>query len=137
MFTNCGFTPVCSLEPTPSTCAVVGGMAQCVSGPACTQGHVLSTCNGSVVVSCTGGHTGTFDCASIGLTCVAGTEGAGCTGTADECDDTTPESCTDGVISFCLNGTKTTLDCTSYGLSGCKTVPAGDANPFPSVQCTP
>jgi hypothetical protein len=104
------------------TCGVVDGVAQCVgTGDACDPTSFPSKCNGTYIVTCTGGRVAAFDCASTALTpmCAERQPGfPGCVaGTA--CQDTDPESCSEGVISFCFFGAKTTLQCTDYGFKGC------------------
>jgi hypothetical protein len=110
------------------TCAVVGGKAQCVgSGAACDATTFKTSCDGTAIVSCTGGKTARFDCAQFGpeLTCQANGDGSvNCGGTAKQCTAGTAETCADGVITYCWFGTTTTLDCKQYGLSGCSTTMA-------------
>ncbi len=107
------------------TCGVVNGMAQCVgTGAACDEATFKNACDGTSIVSCTGGKQARFDCTteSPDATCQLQSDGsAECVGTGTQCTETTPETCKDGVITYCMWGTKTTVDCTAYGLSGCKT----------------
>jgi hypothetical protein len=128
-----GTTNNCSTH-VGETCGVVGGQAQCVgSGPACDEPSFTNRCDGSVMVTCTGGKIGQFDCTKLGpqVTCRLASDGsAQCAGAGTQCDSTTPETCQNGVITYCMWGTVTTLDCKRYGLSGCATQ-SGIA------QCTP
>jgi hypothetical protein len=54
------------------TCSAQGGPAICVhSGDTCTPFDTgENQCNGSSISLCIGGQPATFDCASIGMTCV-------------------------------------------------------------------
>jgi hypothetical protein len=105
------------------TCGMVGGQAQCVgTGPSCDETTFTNRCDASVVVTCTGGKIGQFDCSNLGsqVTCRLASDGsAGCAGAGTQCDAMTPETCNGGVVTYCMWGTITTLDCKQYGLSGC------------------
>jgi hypothetical protein len=120
------------------TCGVVNGKAMCVGkGAACDETTFTNACDGSTVVTCTGGKVARQDCAALDarLTCRIAADGsANCDPIATECDGTTPESCANGVISYCLFGTKATFDCKGIGLSGCTTSQGALG---PAAACTP
>jgi hypothetical protein len=119
---------------------MVAGLAECVgTGAACDDTTMKTTCDGTTIVSCTGGHIARFDCGQFGipLTCKPQSDGSvGCTGSGTDCDNTTPETCADGVITFCYLGTKTTANCKSYGFSGCGVHTSMGTNPA-TAYCTP
>jgi hypothetical protein len=122
--TGVGTTQTCQTL-VGNACAVVSGTAQCVgNGAACDGATVKSSCDGTSILSCTGGKQARFDCStfSSNATCKILNGLAQCEGAGTECTSTTPESCKDGVITYCSWGTKTTLDCKSFGLSGCATI---------------
>jgi hypothetical protein len=147
--TNCKFSTSTSCMGSSSgsscqtqvaeTCAVVNGKAQCVgTGPACDATTFKNRCDGTSIVSCTGGKTARFDCTSQvpDSTCQMQSDGsAACVGTGTQCTSTTPETCANGVITYCMWGVKTTVDCKSYGLSGC-TTSTGGSGPT-RTACTP
>ena len=124
---------------TAETCGVVNGKAQCVgTGPACDETTFKNSCDGTSIVSCTGGKTARFDCTSQhpNSTCQLQSDGsAACVGTGTECTSTTPETCVNGVITYCMWGVKTTVDCKAYGLSGCTTFGVGSGPT--GAACTP
>jgi hypothetical protein len=107
------------------TCGVVGGTAQCVgAGAACDESSVQASCDGSVVVTCTGGKIGKFDCKKLGPQVTCGhdpTSAIDCVGAGTQCTDETSESCDGSVLTYCMWGTTSTLECKHYGLSGCGT----------------
>lgn len=59
------------------TCSTQGGAAICVKpGDTCTPfDNAVNQCSGSSISLCVGGHPATFDCASIGKTCVPASGG--------------------------------------------------------------
>lgn len=106
-----------------NTCAMVNGEAKCVGdGDACDDATFKPKCDGTTLVTCTGGKTARVDCTGLDshLTCKdKGSGQVSCEGAGTECDEDTAETCKDGVVTYCLFGTKTTLDCKSFGYSGC------------------
>jgi hypothetical protein len=117
--------PECTTQ-VGNTCGAVNGTAQCVGdGPPC-DGPLQSACDGTVIVSCTGGRVAHHDCAALGLTCVAGNLGATCAGTGTQCTGGTPESCDGSVLTYCWFGNIATVDCKQYGLSGCMPIFNGE-----------
>lgn len=128
-----GMGETCSTH-AGDTCAMVSGEAKCVgSGDACDDSTFAAKCDGTTVITCTGGKTARVDCAALDSHLTCKDHGGGqveCTGAGTECDDKTPETCKDGVISYCFWGKKTTLDCKSYGYSGCTSLDGG-------AGCTP
>jgi hypothetical protein len=120
------------------TCGIVDGEAECVgTGAACDESTYQNSCDGSVMVTCSGGAVGELDCAAFdpGFACrIEGHGQTGCAPSATECDvETYVESCAKGVITFCLLGELTTVDCTSFGYSGCSMVPDTEV---PAARCT-
>jgi hypothetical protein len=149
--TNCKYNTITNCTPgtqgqhmcvthASDTCGMVAGQAKCVgTGAACDEATTPTRCDGTSIVSCTGGSLARFDCSSYGLplTCKPASDGSvGCVGSATECDDTTPETCESGVITFCYLGTKTTANCKSYGFSGCMATTPTGMNPA-TAYCTP
>jgi hypothetical protein len=108
--------------PLSNTCAVVAGTAQCAgSGAPCDETTTPPTCDGTVLVSCTGGRTARFDCAKFSggeQTC---NPNGTCSDVATACSSSTAESCDGSVLTYCWHGTVATFDCKAYGLSGCAT----------------
>jgi hypothetical protein len=106
-----------------NTCAVVDGKARCVGdGAPCDEATFVSSCDGSTLVTCTGGRIGRGDCAPVGPKSTCGMTSSGiyaCTAGGAECLHGAPEDCDDGVITYCLWGEERTLDCTEVGFSGC------------------
>jgi hypothetical protein len=107
------------------TCAVVGGVAGCVgAGAACDESSFQASCEGSVVVTCTGGKIGKYDCQKLGSQVTCGhdpTSAINCVGAGTQCNDETSESCNGSVLTYCMWGTISTVDCKQHGLSGCAT----------------
>lgn len=105
------------------TCGVVGGVAQCVgAGDACEAKTFAQKCDGTTIVTCTGGKVARLDCGAVDarLTCLDQGGGVlGCGGAGTDCTETTAETCVDGVITYCMWGTTTSLDCKSLGYTGC------------------
>jgi hypothetical protein len=97
------------------------------TGAACSGTDALR-CDGTVLVSCTGGAEARFDCGSIHLGCFAGVNGKpfGCA-LAGDCDaqQQTP-TCTGSTLAVCDAGKYVNVDCTAGGYSSCD--PSGIAH---------
>jgi hypothetical protein len=136
--TSCSGSGSTCQTQVAETCGFVNGNVQCVgTGAACDEATTGNSCDGTSIVSCTGGQTARLDCAGVvpGTTCRLQSDGsAACVGTSTECTNTTPETCANGVIGYCMWGVKATVDCKAYGLSGCTTFTTGSGT---GAACTP
>ena len=118
------------------TCGVGpdGGPTCIGSGPSCT----VSTCSGSMLLFCEGGHEIAYDCSSFGVTCIPGDHnarsfgygGAFC-GLGNACDLDYSDSCKGSVLHYCDLGKVAELDCADAGWKSCEEGDAGGAHCSP------
>jgi hypothetical protein len=124
--TETGTIPIGNNCPASSSCESDDNGTHCVyDASSCTAAG--STCNGNKLVTCSanaGGNEGaTYDCGSVGLSCVANGASGTAACVAPGCQSSTcVESC-DGnnVITACVGGAPYNIDCTVAGFTGCST----------------
>lgn len=88
-------------------------------GPACGDDPDAGTsfaprCDGSRAIACKNGHEAGFDCAQLGLGCVAGSCARG-----SECTAAHADSCAGPMLTYCDSGLLATIDCTASGWATC------------------
>jgi len=114
--------------PAGATCFSVGPSAGCVASTASCSAYTL-TCNGTRADGCLGGLATSYDCGSVGLSCLqASVDFMKCEASTPECTwqntSSSNTTCDDsGDLVGCVRGLTVRLTCEDFGAPACAMIP--------------